>query len=287
MDLAQILRTLWRWRIAMVGVTILAALGAVAVVYDVSGFPPKLESKSLEFGAASTQVMVDSPKSTLAAVEHSSDLSGRALLFGNVMATDPVLREVALDAGVPRQAIVATGPVSVNATRAAKESNAEMRGNELIAEYKLQRLSFSASLDLPVIGISARAPTAEAAVRLADAAATGFQRYIEERQEADGVRAKNRVVIRQLGEASGGMLNEGASKVAAVMAFGAIFVLGCFAVLMLANIADNWRNGAADDVFLWPGAYPPDDRGIANGSSGRVNGEAAADRGDEEPALDT
>jgi|SRR5918996_2977365 hypothetical protein len=261
MDLAQILSELWRQRWAVAVVALIAALIAISVVFKVS--PSGLQSKSLEFGAASTQMLVDSEASALGDLGSEFEyLSGRAIVFGHVMTSDPVLEMIAADAGIPREAIVAEGPTPQYVTRAAREPTAEIRSNDLIGEQRIHRVQFEVVPEVPVIEVSTQAPDGESAIRLADAVASGFLKYLERLDS--GSRAANQVRVRQLGRATGGTVNEGASKIAAFLAFVAVFVIGCIIVLMIGNVRRNWARAGADDaVAPHPPLYAADSDGFA------------------------
>lgn len=249
MDLAHILRELLRLRRWVAAAAAVALLAAVATVYKVSVLPPSVTSRSIEFGAASTQVIVDTPDSSVAVLDGSlENLSARAMVYGRVMTSNPVLDAIGREAGIPSQTIAAEGPDTPNVPQSANESKTEARGNELLGEAQPHRLLFSVEPELPLIEISAQAPSGEAAISLANGAATGFQKYVEQLQNQQRVKPNRRVKIRQLGRATGGMVNEGASSAAAVMAFVGVLVVGCIVVLVGANVARNWRVAAAQET---------------------------------------
>jgi hypothetical protein len=246
MDLAQILRELWRLRRAVAVIAAIALFVAISVVYKVS--PSGLESKSLEFGAASTQILVDSQTSTLHSLNDQYDLlADRAMVFGHLMTSNPVLEVIAADAGIPREAIVAQGPTPQYVTRAAKEPTAEIRGNDLRGELRIHRVQFEVRPELPVIDVYTQAPDGESAVRLANATASGFEKYLQRLE--DDARPANQVAVRQLGRASGGTVNQGASMVGAFLAFVVVFFIGCMVLLVVGNVRRNWRREAADDAL--------------------------------------
>ena len=91
MDTVTILRDLWRRRLLVVGVAIVAVLVGVAVMYKVS-FPPKLESRKYEVGVATSSILVDTPNSQVVEVapKGSDTLGVRANLLASLM-TDGVI----------------------------------------------------------------------------------------------------------------------------------------------------------------------------------------------------
>src|SRR6202035_3519166 len=56
---------------------------------------------------------------------------------------------------------------------------------------------------------------------------------------------KSRVVIRQLGEANGGVVDGGISKALAVMVFLVVFVLWCVLTLLSGRFRESWRASAS------------------------------------------
>ena len=89
------------WRVTIAG-SLLAALVATGfAVFNVSLFPPHLQKRALEIGAASTTILVDTPHSAVTNLGTTSDdfasLQAQAALLGNMMTTDPVKTEYRME----------------------------------------------------------------------------------------------------------------------------------------------------------------------------------------------
>lgn len=256
MDLANALRELSRHK-AMAAVAIaLACLGAMATQYKLSFFPPGAEGKSLEFGAAQAQLLVNSAKTPVVNLNREFDpLVARADVFAQLMTSTPVKNAIGRAAGVPGSAIIATAPVEAEQPKALKEPGAEQRANEIRGETVPMRLFFASQPEQPIITVSSQAPTGDGAVKLANAAVIGFQRYITDIQERQNVPPYQRVLVERLGPATGGVVNEGANKVAAGLAFFALLIGGFIMILFVANVRRGMHEprAAATDVTDWDG----------------------------------
>jgi hypothetical protein len=245
-ELANVVRDLWRYKVLVVIVIAVASLGA-AVTHD---------GKSLEYGAAQTQMLIDAPKTPVVNLNRDFDpLVSRAAVYAQLMTSTPIKNAIGREAGVPGATIVATAPVAVDQPKALKEPGAEQRANQILGETVPLRLYFASQPDQPVITISSQAPTGEGAVRLANAAVVGFQRYIETIQEKQNVRTNQRVIVEQLGPATGGLVNQGASKMAAVLTFFGLLIAGILAVLFIANLRRGMNEPSAGELAAtgWDG----------------------------------
>ena len=98
---------------------------------------------------------------------------------------------------------------------------------------------------LPIIAVSAQAPDADQAARLANAASTGLRDYLRSVAGAQNVPAARQVVISSLGAAQSAEVVKGGSRLIALVAFVFIFGLACFGVIMISGIARGWRRAAA------------------------------------------
>ena len=109
-------------------------------------------------------------------------------------------------------------------------------------------MNFESQANLPTISINSQAPTTPQAVALANAAAVGMQRYVAGIETADNVPPSSRVVIRQLGPASGAVVDAGIRKSLAAMVFVAVFLVWCVLVLVASRFRETWRASAALQV---------------------------------------
>lgn len=242
LDVVHILRILWRRKLWVAGGVVLAALVAWSTAFKVT-FPPSFQSKSIEFGVASTQVLLDAGRSPLGDIETEIEpLAVRAQVYARLVESPPAARTIAEKAGLEPGSIIITGhTATADLTRSAREPTAEERGQQLGGEANLRRILFSAELDLPVLAIFAQAPTPEEAIRIANAGAAGLIEYAETLQTNQSTRLATRVEVRQLGDARGGWVNKGASKALALLAFAGVLIVWCFLVLLGSNLVESLR----------------------------------------------
>lgn len=243
MDIVIILRRLWRLKL-FVGLAGLVAVGiGLAVTYQVSLLPPGIKQDRLRYGAASTQILIDTPRSALGDTQSDfSPLNARASVFSELVVSLPVRKAIAHASGVPAQSIyVASNPGSASQTRSQNEPDGTQRANQLLYEGIGYSLTFDPQPDLPVISISTKAPSAEAAIKLANGAAKGFTRYMAGLSDDEGVPMPNRVEIRQLGTATGGTVNQGASKATVIAVALGAFAVELVLLLLISGVVRDWR----------------------------------------------
>lgn len=247
MEFALLLRELSkRKRLVALGF-LLALIAAVHSVYHLNGL--KLKPRSLVHSSGHTQVIVDSQSSVLGNVSQSFEpLSARAAAYANFMASPVVLNLIGQQIGMSGEQIYAAGPVTANEPRVEQEPTALKRNVEITGETVPYRLNFENQQNMPTIGINSQAPTLKGAVALANAAAVGLQRYVAGVEAAAKVPPDARVVIRQLGPASGAVDDPGISKSLAVMMFLAVFLLWCGLVLVGSRFRESWRATAKMQV---------------------------------------
>jgi hypothetical protein len=246
MEFALVLRELTRHRWALAVGVLVAAVAATFSVYHLDGL--KLKPRQLTHSSASTSVFVDTPSSVLGNLTPSFDpLQTRATVYANFMASPEVLNMIGQRVGIPGDQIYAAGPVDSLVPRIVEEPTAVQRNVEITGETMPYRLNFNNDPNLPTIGIYAQAPTTNQAILLANAAAASLGQYVRNLQETDRVPSQSRVVIRQLGLASGGVADGGVSKALAVIVFLGVLLLWCVLVLAAVRFRAYWRASVALD----------------------------------------
>jgi Chain length determinant protein len=217
MELAEVLRIIWSRKLLAVLVVLLAggaAVGAGAL------------AKATPRGAATVQILVDSPQSALADLQQNTiPLTTRATLFAQVMASEAVLEDIATAAAVPAGQLTAQGPYSGSAQSQNVITPSEARGAQLLGERAAYRLSFVAQADEPVVTASVQGPTAAAAGRVAAAIYPGLQTYVAALEKQARTARANRVTIRELGPPQAGTVNSSSRlTLMAVAALGVLLV---------------------------------------------------------------
>jgi hypothetical protein len=240
MEFALILRELSRRRVALGVGVVIALIAAILSVYRLTS--TGLAPRSLQYSSASTQVFVDTPSSVLGDLQPSFEpLQARATVYANFMASPTFLALVGEKSGIPGSQIYAAGPVDPSVPRVVEEPTAVQRNVEITGESTPYRLNFNDDPNLPTIGIYAQAPNTRQAVALANASAAALAQYVATLAKTGNTPPAQRVVIRQLGSASGGVVDGGISKAIAFLTFVVVFFLWCVLVLIGGRFAESWR----------------------------------------------
>ena len=245
MILGIYLRELWSHKVGLALSAVFAALVATQIVFGLSLMPPGVKGDSLSVASASTHVIVDAPKSTvvdpLTDAHTIESLSNRALILGNVMASEPVRRYIARRMGISPEEIRAEPPLTPEQPRALVDSAHAPHVSDLLKRPDEYRLSIQADPTAPVLGIYAVAPTADAATRLANASVGGLRDYLASAAASDETPAADQVRIEQLGRAAGGQIAASAGMQIGIMTFLLAFAIGCLGVLFLARVRRGWE----------------------------------------------
>jgi hypothetical protein len=246
MEFALILRELSRRRAALGIGVVVALIAAIFSVYRLTS--TGLAARSLQYSSASTQVFVDTPSSVLGDLQPSFEpLQARATVYANFMASPTFLALVGEKSGIPGSQIYAAGPVDPSVPRVVEEPTAVQRNVEITGESTPYRLNFNDDPNLPTIGIYAQAPNTRQAMALANASATALGQYVATLAKTGNTPPAQRVVIRQLGSASGGVVDGGISKSIAFLTFVVVFFLWCVLVLVGGRFVESWR--ATADIY--------------------------------------
>lgn len=260
MQLGRHLRELWRLRLGVTLSFLLAAVIALSSIDEVSLFPPGVKSRQLEIAAASTRVLIDSPRSEIIDLRADTyaftSLTTRAALLGNVMASAPVREYVAHRAKIDPQSIQAVAPITANVPRALTEPGSEKRASDILRSTDQYRLDIQANPSVPILNISSQAPNKDAAERLANGAVDGLRDYLRALAIRQGTDPDKQVRLVQLGRARGGVINHGIGLQIALLSFVFVFVLSCCAVLFLSRVRRGWSEAASKEAGEQPGGPP-------------------------------
>jgi hypothetical protein len=285
MELARVLRELWGRKLLMVLGAALAAVASVFSIYHLQG--GKLKARSLQYSAASTQVLVDSSSSLLgSAAQVTEPLSVRARVFANLMASPALLESTARLVGLTGGELYAAGPVNANEPRVEQEPTDLKRNVQITGETKPYRLNFESQQELPTITIYSQAPSTRLAINLANAAATTLQQYVAHEETSAKVPPNARVVIRRLGVADGAIVNGGISKTLAAIVFVAVFLLWCLLVLLGVRFRESWSAVSVEEASLRPRPEAEPTSGEEGLRHGRINGDDADEYYEADGSLD-
>jgi hypothetical protein len=203
----------------LVAVTVIVAVAA--------GVGIKLTSNATPTGAATVQLVVDSPQSAIADLKQDPlPLISRAQVFAQLMSSSAVLDAIAKAAGVPQSDLTAEGPYSGAGQPLDVPTPSEARGAQLIATNTPYHFTFVPDANIPLITASVQGPTPALAGKLANAVYPGIKAWLSTLQSSGDVPVSARVTLRQFGHAQAGTVNAGSSTTFAGIAVVAVLLIG-------------------------------------------------------------
>jgi hypothetical protein len=243
------LRELSRHRLGVLVSLAIALFAAFWSVQRITLFPLGIESRSLETASATTRVMVDSPRSMVldlsVQVADIEALSNRALLVGNLLGSLPVKQAISRRVGVPVDRLEISAPITREWPRAITQAGTERSTSDIVRSPDQYRINVRSNPTVPIIEISAQAPTAAAAEKLADGAVLGAEDYLRGLAARQGLEAGDQIRLEQLGRAEGGVINDGVGYKVALLSFLLAFGACCAGVMLLARVRGGWDAAAA------------------------------------------
>jgi hypothetical protein len=238
------LRELSRLRVGVAVSVLVAALAAVWSVADISLFPPRLHSRSLQLATAYTQVMVDTPYSAVFDLRQNTDdiktLANRAVLVGSLMGTPPLAADIAHSAGLPADAPQIQAPRTLEQPRVSAVPGRSNGPSDLLRSTAQYRLDIEVDPIVPFLDIYAQAPTAGAAAQLANGAVDGLGSYLRGMAATERTPQAKQVQLRQFGRARGKVINGGVQLQVALLTFLFVFVGGCAVAVAVARVRRGW-----------------------------------------------
>jgi hypothetical protein len=237
-DIAIALNRLWRHKLWLIPVAIIAAIVAVTVLYRVSSLvPPRLESKSFAYGTATTQLLVDAPDSVLIDLEPSIDaLAERAQIYARLLGSESVRMGTARRVGVRPGSILIDGSARGGGEPAEGERSVQLAGQSVG-----RRVIYTVGEGSPVIQISSQAPTAGEAVRLADGASLALADYIGQLQGMQGLEREERITVTRLQESNGGIVTEEVAVPLALAGGLGVLAVGVLTILVIPTLVRYLR----------------------------------------------
>jgi capsular polysaccharide biosynthesis protein len=225
-------------------------LVALVVVLAIAAAVGVKANTHVPTGAATVQLMVDSPQSALADLKQDTlPLITRAQVFAQLMTSGAVLDAIAHSAGVPTRQVTAEGPYSGAGQALDVPTPSPARASQLVAVNSPYHFTFVADTNIPLVTASVQAPSPGGAARLANAVYPGVKSWLSQLEAAGTVPTGERVTVRQLGNAQAGSVNASSSTTIAGVAAAAVLLIG-----FLALIALDRRRGLASDGLV---AAPP------------------------------
>jgi hypothetical protein len=239
------MRLTWGVRTTVAVSTAVALLVAIWSVEKVSLFPPGLAPRSLEMAAASSEVLVDTPRSALVDLRQDtyqlSALTNRAVLVGNVMASAQVRESIARRANVPAEQLRVEPPLTPKQPRVIAENGNGKGTGDILKLNDQYRLAIRANPTVPILQIYSQAPTAESAEALTNAAVAAMQTHLARLAGTDQTPMDEQIRLVQLGKAHGGVINSGIEWQVAILAFILAFAAAFGAIMFLGQTVTRWR----------------------------------------------
>jgi hypothetical protein len=249
MKLGMHLRELSRLRIGLVLSVFVAALAAVWSVAAISLSPPRLTPRALDIASAETQVVVDTPYSTVVdlrqGVNDIDPLTQRALLVGTLMSTEAVREDIAKRAHLAPERLQVVAPRTPDQPRPTAQSGEKKGPGDLLQTTDQYRLDIESNPTIPLLSIIAQAPTAAAAARLANSAVSGLRDYVNELVASERTPDDVQITLRQLGSAHGEVVNHGVQPQVAAVVFMLVLALSCATSIVIARVRRGWRVAVA------------------------------------------
>jgi hypothetical protein len=253
MGAVTILRQLWRTRVLVaVGLALALFLGIVMAYRVTPGFPPTFKSRQYEVGIASAAVLVDSRSSQVVDVgggptrPNVDQLSIRARLLANLMATSPLKDEIAARAGVHSGWLIGHAPTEGGPTSSRVPEGPSASISESDPRASVLRLYVNETL--PIITADTRARDAATAARIASSSIVELQRYLNAATAANRLPDDRTLVLSRLGPAKSGVETQGHGPLLGLLLFVFVFGLWCAAIIAGSGLARAWRQAAEDSA---------------------------------------
>jgi hypothetical protein len=258
MQLGKHLRELWQLRTGVAISLALATLAALWSVGRIGVLPPSFTPRQLEISTASTRALVDTPTSTVLDLNVNTygftAITNRALLVGNIMASEPVRAYIARRANLPAEILRVTSPVTVDWPRPLASSG-KRRTSDILKSPDEYRLSIQANPTVPIVDVYASAPTPQAAQQLANGAIDGMKDYLRDLARLQQIKPSKRVHLEQLGRAKGGVIDPGISVKFAALSFFLVLAASSALSLFVVRIRRGWSQEAQQERLR---ASPPE-----------------------------
>ena len=239
MDTVTILRELWRRRLLVAGVGIVAVLVGTALLYTVS-YPIKLESRRYEVGIATASILVDTPSSQVVDVapKGSDTLGMRANLLASVMVDGVVKAAIAGNAGLDPKDLVGI-------STSAQDQPATRPRDHRVPVLTTKVVTDNDGAELPIINVETQASDAEVATKLASAAVVGLQDYLNSTAAAQKIPDAKRLNVSELGQPQAHIVTRGPTNIIGLAVVILVFALGCAGILAGVGLSRGWRAAAA------------------------------------------
>ena len=154
---------------------------------------------------------------------------------------------IARRAHLPADVIQVLAPRTPAQPRPIAGSGEKKGPTDLLKSTKQYRLDVQANPTVPVLDIYAQAPTASASTNLAQATFDGARDYLRDLAASQRTPPNLQVDLRQLGRATGHVINSGIQVQLAFVTFLLVFAVACGASIVIARVRRGWLRAAASE----------------------------------------
>lgn len=174
MDLTNALYRMRHRKLALLAAALLGAVAFVLITFHVSS--DGLQRKSTTQGSAQTELLVDSQRSSLIRVSNlNGELADRAILIAQFAQSPSIQKRMSEALHRPRDSFkLASSTSTLTSPGGGSSSGGDASSQTPLPAPGTPGVVFRASGGLPVVGITASAPTAKEAQQLAGAARTAL-----------------------------------------------------------------------------------------------------------------
>jgi hypothetical protein len=263
MDTVTILRDLWRLRLCVAVVCVLAVLAGMLVLYKPS-FPPK--PRRYDVGVATAQILVDTPQSQLVQVSPAGLLllSEQANVIATLMVDGTIKSEIAQRAGIPADELAGVTSAAIEQSSSGPLPVSVPPGPHSFT-LATQLLTTNSGDALPIIAVNAQAPDSAGAARLANAAISGLRAYLSSKAALARIPGADRLQVSAYGPPQVVTQTRGPSSAIAFVVVIAVLLLGCAAILAALALVRGWRAASAreklgdGELIDWDAPPAPDE----------------------------
>jgi hypothetical protein len=239
-----------RVAITMVVSALIGVGAAVSSLYRLSLSPPALQAKTVTIGVAATHVMVDArqglvPDRTATGLVFNG-YEKQATLFANLLASAPLRDLIAQRMKLSPDVLAARARVTGVGNGAFTDTLAEQRASQLVVANRPYKLEMQPDPTLPVLAIYAQAPTASAAVRLANVSVAALHDYVAANPALTDLGAEPKFEIKQLGPARGAVVNGQETIEMLVLTFLVAFGVACALLFGIPKVRRGFVARAAE-----------------------------------------
>jgi hypothetical protein len=212
----------------------------VLMTYRVSpGLPPKLESRQYTVGVAQSRVLIDTHDSIVADLnpQGATSLSTHAQLLADLIASLSIRTAIAHNLHIPLDSLAVVPPAEAGAAPVPTPV-----ASTQIPASGASTLTIGVDSTLPLVSISAQAPTQTRAFNLADGTVTALQNYMRSVATEQQIPTQRQPVVKPLGTSSATSV-KGPSRIFGAAVTIVLFGVFCYILLVLSGLRQRTRGG--------------------------------------------